>query len=209
MASARRAISPPGGKRSLRARRLTGSPERAHRSAKTRPRSTEASWSASPANVMRQSFGTASRSFARSGRSTMLASSTTIQSNGSGFPRPCLKATKSGVGPSIAWMVDASGTSAMPVLAIDSAMRWRALPVGAARPRRSPGSRRRTMSTAAAIVKVLPVPGPPVRIEKRLAHMERTASCCSGRSAVSAGNSTGSDSSGRFSAASRSRTSRS
>ncbi len=74
----------------------------------TAPDSTAASWSLSPSRMMRAEFGTASRSFVASARSSIDASSTTSRSIGSGLPAWWRKSPESGSTPSRRWTVNDS-----------------------------------------------------------------------------------------------------
>ena len=96
----------------------------------------------------------------------MLASSTISQSMSSGLSLLCLNVVKSAFGPSNECNVFARNFSPRTLKPLnDSVMRPAALPVGAARAMRNSGLRLKATFTAHVIVNVLPVPGPPVRME--------------------------------------------
>ena len=131
------------------------------------PAPTGASWSASPTSTTWVCGPTARRRVTSSSRLAIEVSSTmsrSVSSSSTVGPWP-------GIQPRAEWTVEASRP-------LDSDMRRAARPVGATNITEA------FCSAAAAqmrrIVAVLPVPGPPVTIERREANAARTAAACSG-----------------------------
>ena len=156
----------------------------------TAPGSTEANWSRSPSSNSLASRGTASKSFAIKGRSTMDASSTTIISKGSGLLRLCRKVREPGMKPIRRCSVEASSGMRASTSALTSRVsldcftasfnRAAAFPVGAARAIRIPSWPGWARSNARILrtVDVLPVPGPPVTSENLRRIAVSAASLC-------------------------------
>ena len=136
-------------------------------SAKGLPAPTGASWSASPTSTTCVRGPTARSTVTSSSRLAIEVSSTirrSVSSSSTVGPWP-------GIQPRAEWTVEASRP-------LDSLIRRAARPVGAT------SSTEAFCSRAAAqisrIVAVLPVPGPPVTTESRLANAARIAADCSG-----------------------------
>ena len=154
-------------------------------SCKTAPGPTGGSWAGSPTSNSWQASGRASSRAAIRGRSTIESSSTTSRSRARGWRRlrpkrsPLLSSSRCRVvqgtwprrsarGPASRWLPSCR------VLRSRAA----ALPVGAARCRRSSGRRASRAPSICTTVLVLPVPGPPPRSTRPWRSRAATACCC-------------------------------
>ena len=173
---------------------MAASPRAARRpgrvnSCRTAPGPTGGSWAGSPTSSSWQAPGRASSKAAIRGRSTIDSSSTTSRSRARGWRRlrpkrsPLLSSSRCNVvqgarrrraarGPSSLW--DPSSRVVR--------RRAAALPVGAARCRRSSGRRASIAPSICTTVLVLPVPGPPPSSTRPWRSRAATACCCCGSS---------------------------
>ena len=150
---------------------VDGTSPDAIRSSSTRPGPTGASWSTSPTSRTCVRGPTASTSAPASRTSSIEASSTTSRSTPVSGSSASRAKPSPGTHSSSRWIVVASAP-----VASDS--RLAALPVGAHS--RTVRLCSLSRSTSARIVAVLPVPGRPVRIDKRCSAAACTAAHCAG-----------------------------
>ena len=153
----------------MRSRRVDATTPDLMRSPRTLPAPTDGSWSVSPTHVTDAPDGMAARRSSARLTSTIDVSSNMNTSPSSRFSSLKVKRLVTGFHLRSRCTVIAGAPT-------DSAMRFAARPVGAARTT----LRRRAeyISTRARMIVVLPTPGPPVIIEKRFPRQRASAADC-------------------------------